>query len=319
MSVETQINRIKANIASAYAKAAEKGAALPEVLSSGNLPAAIGAIPSGGTPEGLRTITVAADPPGKGAVIGDGVVSEGMTVTVKAESADGYRFKEWQESDEIVSVEETYTFQVSKNVSLTAIFQKESRLPEGYTEVEYIQISENFGIDTGIKANFENMRFLLDEEVLGETGSNYFFQSSPSGGRYFNCHHSPTVESGRLFYSFFDRSNWYISLDNQNDIHKRTIFDFNFPEKYFSAFDKPDTIFQSSATMTTNIFIGSVVGSGSRSEAKIFSCQIYASGGKVRDFVPCINLDNAVGLYDLVNNVFYQNSFSGTVIAGPEV
>ena len=41
MSVETQINRIKANIASAYAKAAEKGAALPVSQNSENLPETI--------------------------------------------------------------------------------------------------------------------------------------------------------------------------------------------------------------------------------------------------------------------------------------
>lgn len=48
MSVETQIDRIKSNIASAYSKSEEKGAELPSVQNSDNLPAVIASIPSGG-------------------------------------------------------------------------------------------------------------------------------------------------------------------------------------------------------------------------------------------------------------------------------
>lgn len=97
MSVETQISRIKANIASAYAKAAEKGAELPAVQSSENLPGTIEGIPAGGLPEGVHTITVAADPPEDGIVSGGGVASEGMTVTVTASPSSGFEFveREW--------------------------------------------------------------------------------------------------------------------------------------------------------------------------------------------------------------------------------
>lgn len=44
MSVQSQIDRIAQNIASAYAKAEEKGAVLPEVQNSENLPEAIASI-----------------------------------------------------------------------------------------------------------------------------------------------------------------------------------------------------------------------------------------------------------------------------------
>lgn len=48
MSIETEITRIKTNIASAYTKAEEKGATLPEVQNSANLPATIESITGGG-------------------------------------------------------------------------------------------------------------------------------------------------------------------------------------------------------------------------------------------------------------------------------
>ena len=178
-----------------------------------------------------------------------------------------------------------------------------SRLPEGYTEVKYIQIGENFEIDTGIKADFTNMRFVLSEEILSESRTNRFFQCTPEGGKYFECYHSPTVQNTRLIYSFATSTGWYISLDDPNDIYIKTTFDFNFPEKYFSAFGKSSPIYQSNSATNANIFIGSVTGTGSNSNAKIFSCQLYMMGEKVRDFVPCINQENAIGLYDLVNIV----------------
>lgn len=144
MSVETQIDRIKANIASAYAKAAEKGAPLPTVQDSGNLPATIEGIPAGGLPEGVRTITLTADPPEGGSVSGGGMALNSMNITVTAEANSSYNFSGWQENGETVSVDGNYSFSVSGDRTLTAAFAEApaSRLPDGYIEVEYIQISE---------------------------------------------------------------------------------------------------------------------------------------------------------------------------------
>ena len=47
MSIETEITRIKTNISNAYTKAEEKGATLPEVKNSSNLPATIESITGG--------------------------------------------------------------------------------------------------------------------------------------------------------------------------------------------------------------------------------------------------------------------------------
>ena len=52
---------------------------------------------------------------------------------------------------------------------------------------------------------------------------------------------------------------------------------------------------------------------------KIYSCKIYKSGVLTRDFVPCKNLSGSIGLYDLVSAQFYQNSGTGTFIAGAVV
>lgn len=50
--------------------------------------------------------------------------------------------------------------------------------------------------------------------------------------------------------------------------------------------------------------------------ARIYSCQIYDNGTLVRDFVPCVDYSGEVGLYDLVNAVFYGSSGTGVFSAG---
>ena len=49
---------------------------------------------------------------------------------------------------------------------------------------------------------------------------------------------------------------------------------------------------------------------------RLYSCQIYDNGTLVRDFVPCINDLGEVGLYDLVEKMFYINVGTGTFISG---
>ena len=52
---------------------------------------------------------------------------------------------------------------------------------------------------------------------------------------------------------------------------------------------------------------------------RLYSAKIYDSGTLVRNFIPCKNDNNVVGLYDLVNDVFYRNAGTGTFTAGNEV
>ena len=53
--------------------------------------------------------------------------------------------------------------------------------------------------------------------------------------------------------------------------------------------------------------------------AEIYACNISTAVGKVRDFVPCKNPDGTVGLYDLIGREFYGNAGSGAFIPGEEV
>ena len=50
---------------------------------------------------------------------------------------------------------------------------------------------------------------------------------------------------------------------------------------------------------------------------KIYDCKMYYSDVLVRNFIPCYrNSDNEIGLYDLVNDVFYTNQRTGVFTYG---
>lgn len=52
---------------------------------------------------------------------------------------------------------------------------------------------------------------------------------------------------------------------------------------------------------------------------RLYSCQIYDNETLVRDFVPCKNASGEAGLYDLVNDQFYENAGSGSFVVGADV
>ena len=77
----------------------------------------------------------------------------------------------------------------------------------------------------------------------------------------------------------------------------------------------------SSNTVANTFCLGTLGGNSSYSfNGKYKSCKIYENDILVRDFIPAKrNSDNEVGLYDIVNNVFYTNAGMGDFVAGTEI
>ena len=115
----------------------------------------------------VYTITVAIDPAGSGTVAGAGQYQEGDTATITAEPADGYKFTGWQENGQQVSTGKSYSFAVTGDRTFTAVFEaKVSRLPTGYTELEYIESVKDkyYSIETpiGYKKSLSYLKIELD-------------------------------------------------------------------------------------------------------------------------------------------------------------
>ncbi|WGJ16423.1 hypothetical protein QEV83_09420 [Methylocapsa sp. D3K7] len=69
-------------------------------------------------------ITVKASPTADGTVSGGGTFPEGCACTVTATAANGFTFVHWTQGRKVVSSSDTYTFTLSGNVRLAAIFKK---------------------------------------------------------------------------------------------------------------------------------------------------------------------------------------------------
>ena len=94
-----------------------------------------GAKTLGPLPAEYYTVTLAANDPAFGEVSGEGTFIEGAEITVKATPKEGYLFKEWQENGVTVkNAKAEYTFMLTSNRALTAVFEKEK--PAGNLNLE---------------------------------------------------------------------------------------------------------------------------------------------------------------------------------------
>ena len=192
-----------------------------------------------------------------------------------------------------------------------------SRLPDGYTEVEYIQSSGTQHIDTGFKPN-QNTRVVMDAQ----------YTSVPTRSA---CLFGARKASGSIDFSL-----WYVpgSAVLQNgyantkptaaisDITARHVYDKNKNVLYLdgdSFITSTASTFQSDYNML--LLDCNQVGSaqGYKSDVRLYSCQIYDNDVLIRDFIPCKNASGVAGLYDVVGGKFYGNAGSGSFAVGADV
>lgn len=190
-----------------------------------------------------------------------------------------------------------------------------SRLPAGYTELEYIESTGTQYIDTGFKPN-QDTRVTLDAEVLTRKAQMSFFGTrvSTSSKRYEFITNS---SSGDSFYSPYNNSaQTVISLANN-----RVYIDKDKNTTYVNGVSVATATYATFQT-THNLYLCAINNNGTSgylSSVRIYSCQMYDNGTLIRDFVPCTNTSGTVGLYDMVNGIFYGNAGTGVFTAGVEV
>ena len=189
-----------------------------------------------------------------------------------------------------------------------------SRLPDGYTEVQYIQSSGTQWIDTGFKPN-QNTRIKMDCNVIGFNSVDAFlFGARIASGNtafclaaddantkwfalYGNAVQNPTGTCTGKHSIDFNQN--VLTLDGENFTFVKTTFQSAYNQLLF-------------ATITN----GNV--DSQRGKMAVYACQIFDNGTLIRDFVPCIDPTGAVGLYDLVGGKFYGNAGTGVFLAGPQ-
>lgn len=187
-------------------------------------------------------------------------------------------------------------------------------LPKSYTRLDYIKGTGSQYIDTGFKAN-NNTRVVIDIQMTDTSVNNQWLYGARDATR--------TNSFGFYWYNSAFGAN-YGTGQNAISVPSEA------SERLFIDHNKNDVGFNgASSTFTSAIWSGAynlallavnTTGTvGNNVRAKLYACRIYDNGTLVRDFVPCKNSSGVVGLYDLVNSVFYNDAAGGTFTAGSEL
>lgn len=167
-----------------------------------------------------------------------------------------------------------------------------SRLPEGFTEVEYIESDGNAYINSKINSS-TSLTAIIDfqfTEYISDTWCFSVFQSATVGWR-----------AGVYQEAFYCQD----LTPSQTNILKRTTF--TGACKYNISL--PMFLFAENRN-------GTAYG---KCKGRCYPSQMLSNGVAVRDYVPCTKTNGEAGLYDLVSASFFGNAGSGKFIAGPAV
>ena len=186
-----------------------------------------------------------------------------------------------------------------------------SGLPDGYTRLKYIESDGTQRANTGVKAD-KNTRIIADIETASAVSKNSWLlgsRNSDNSNR-FDLIYAPGDSTLRFYYNstkyvFPGVSLGRLAIDLASD----------------SATVNGVTVTPDAAPITSenNILIFTCSGGVLADEAisqKVYSFKIYNGADLIRDFIPCINNNNEVGLYDVVNGAFYGDAAGGAFIAG---
>lgn len=215
----------------------------------------------------------------------------------------------------------------SRSVSLEYV-PGTSRLPSGYTELEYIESSGTQYIDTGFIPNFQTAKVELNNFTpLSYEEWLCFFgvcetDSSSDYTHFWLRWLATTGIIGSLIgnWSSSPHANYQYSNPAGTKINSLSL-------------DKDGLIVNGSlaqyiwtgtrSASSRNLFIFGCNKAGSFWRGSSMRCgnvKCYTSDVLQRDFIPARrNSDSVLGMYDLVNDVFYTNAGSGSFTAGPEV
>ena len=195
-------------------------------------------------------------------------------------------------------------------------------IPNAFQEVEYIESSGTQYIDTQlvpanstkITTKIEVVNTLQDQPVFGtclpveSTSLGNYYHLTPYNNKWYYGGNGTEGNGG--IYTPIVGTTYEIAFNNSGSI----LINGSQIASGITFGTKPNA----------NLYIsrrGSFSNSNYRIGAyKYYYFNIYDNGGLVRDFIPVYRKsDNVIGLYDLVNGVFYTNAGTGTFTKGSNI
>ena len=205
--------------------------------------------------------------------------------------------------------------------SLVFEAKKPSRLPEGYTEVEYIESTGTQYINTAITVTSTSSIDAVIEHTFNSTlTAQYLFGlGQKSGASTYIFGIAAYKNNQKITGRSLTRNIPLLDVSPARKLHYQVLKAGTFivDGQQLGVVDSYSYI------QFLYIFAYNTAGTAVASNfcsAKLYSFDIKKDDGSyLRQFVPCVNPENQVGLYDLANANFYANSGTGAVQAGPAV
>ena len=180
-------------------------------------------------------------------------------------------------------------------------------LPFGYTKLAYIQSSGTQYIDTGFTPNQDTR---VDLKIsTSNSGSKTMLGSDVSW-------------TGNGFAIGVGFSHYGTETSNNSGMNDGSVHEISLNKNVLYI---DGTAAKTYSVQTFSVGYPMALFANNRSgiidektAMNLYYCQIYDNETLVRDFVPCINASDEVGLYDLVGKQFYGNAGTGT-FTGSEV
>ena len=199
-------------------------------------------------------------------------------------------------------------------------------LPEEYQEVEYLENSGIQRIDTGlvptsstsIDITYQSMavvgksQYILGSRENASTVVAYALNGS-STNNYWDVRFNGVATSILAVNRSTDKYRSIVELNEGNGSWTLTNLTTNETNEM--------TLSGAVVNATANLYLFAYnqIDANTHTNLRIFACKIYENRVLIRNYIPCYRKsDKVAGLYDLVANVFYTNSGTGTFVVGSD-
>lgn len=182
-------------------------------------------------------------------------------------------------------------------------------IPDEYQEIEYIEATGTQYIDTGVSMN--------GDYTLYADG----FMTPGKLGVLISGYHDTNNRQGVLFYTVSNKYGYYWFGKGYTENKNLTSIGINLNQRFQFTQDKngitliqgnlssSDTYIGNSTTHAQNIYLFETAAKTEDCFGTLYRAKIMNGSEVIRDFLPCYRKsDDEVGMYDIVNGVFYTNA-----------
>lgn len=207
-----------------------------------------------------------------------------------------------------------------ERVKIERTAKPSSNLPEGYTELAYIESTGTQYVDTGVKPD-QDTRIVI--KLVWETSrTQIYYGAYQSSALVWSFEQTSSGD----FKDYYRNTSNYVSgaietANTEHEIDSGPAGLYVDGELKLSRESGSNTFVVDSTLYLFGEHYQNTRPSNNSlcADFKMYSAKIYSGNTLVRDFIPAQNAAEAVGLYDLVGAKFYANAGTGSFTAGDVV